>query len=263
MAIIAKEKYSQEKIDKLHDYLKMYRDMGEPIDYEIIIDGFKAVRRTKNTDMFPMFEGFVNGSTKAIEIILYQGSSNHNDKHIFTLDETPKETGLSGVDVENMVNDRISKAKQEWDFEQLKKDNKEWEEYAADLEEKNESLEKELKEIKGSQSPLHGMLGEFGSSFLSGLVKNNPALANKIPGLSGITEAPAKENSAGKPVGEDISFTSAEPAPNNETMDAQTFVKNLRQHFPDNRFVKLMEVIDFFVEDQSKLDTVLTQLKAG
>lgn len=262
MAIISKEKYSQERIDKVLDYLKMYQDLGEPIEYEIVVDGFKAVRRTSNTELFPVFENFVNANTNSVEILLYQGNSRHYEKHIFTFKEPeqPKETPLSGVDVENMVNERIIRAKHEWEFEQLKKDNKEWEEYAEELEEDKARLEKELAEIKSSQSPLTGMLGEFGSSFLSGLVKNNPALADKIPGLAGLMEAPAKSNGPLKAPGDDITFTSAEPN-NEETKDALGFVKHLRHHFPDKKFDQLMEVIDLLAQDHKRLDVVLAQLK--
>ena len=90
MAIIGKEKYNQEKIDKLHDYLKMYQDMGQPIDFEVLVDGFKAVRRTANPEMFRLFENFVNGETKSIEVLFYQGSSNNNDKHLFTFVDEEK-----------------------------------------------------------------------------------------------------------------------------------------------------------------------------
>jgi hypothetical protein len=71
---------------------------GQPIDYEILVDGFKAVRRTSDPDMFTMFENFVTADTRSIEILLFTGSSNNNEKRIFYFGEDQKE-GLSGVDV--------------------------------------------------------------------------------------------------------------------------------------------------------------------
>jgi len=260
MAIIGKEKYTQEKIDKLLDYLKMYHDMGQPIDYEIVIDGFKAVRRTDNPDLFSLFENFVNADTRSVEILFYQGTSNNNDKHIFTMQEEPKEAGLSGIDIDNKIQDHVSKAKKEWEFEQLKKDSEEWKAYAEELEEDISKLEKELLEVKSAQSPLHGFLGQFGSSLVSGIVKQNPQIADKIPGLSGLLEPTEKPKSSEPAPGSDISFTSAEPAADQEAEEARTFVKHIRSHFQGDKFDKLMQIIDLLAISPYKLEEVINLL---
>src|ERR1043165_7399868 len=99
MGIIGKQKYAQEKVDKLYDYLNTYHEKGMPIDYEVLVDGFKAVRRTNDPAMFYMFESFVNSDCRSIEILFYTGTSNNNDKHIFTFgDEAKEQQGLSGIE---------------------------------------------------------------------------------------------------------------------------------------------------------------------
>lgn len=261
MAIIGKEKYNQEKIDKLHDYLKTYQKMGQAIDYEILVDGFKAVRRTSDPDIFRMFENFVGADSKAIEILLYEGTSNNNNKHIFTLAEEVKETGLSGVEIDNRITEQVGKARKEWEFEQLKKDNQEWEEYANELQKDIDKLEKELQEIKSSQSPLYGILGEFGSSLVSGIVRQNPAITEKIPGLSGLIEPSAEGKDNGSAPGSEISFSSAEPAGDAESKEALSFVNKIREHFKGANFEKLMLVIDLLAEDQTKLEIIIKYLR--
>lgn len=261
MAILSKEKYTPEKLDQLHDYLIRYKDMGQPVEYEINVDGFKAVRRTSNPDLFHLFESFVNAETKSIEVLLFTGTSNYNDKRIFTLQEEPRETGLSGIEIENKINEQVSKARRDWDFEQLQKDCEEWKEYAKELEEDIDKLEKEIEKLKDAQSPLHGILGEFGSSLVSGIVRQNPKLIDKIPALSGLVEN-SSQTSDGPAPGSDINFTATtEGAEDEESKKAVGFVNHLRHHFKGESFDKLMFIIDELGRDNSKIDKILEQLK--
>jgi hypothetical protein len=257
MAILSREKYSQQKIENLTDYLKTYEEMGDPIEYEIEVDGFKAVRRTNNPAMFSLFEKFVNGGTKAMEVTLYIGSSRNSDKHIFTFDSGEQEKGLSGIEVENILNERLKKERRDWEYEALVKDNKEWEEYAQELETDVTKLEKEIEELKGAKSPVQGMLGEFGSSLLAGFLKNNPKIIESIPGLSGLVDD--QKSKSQKPIGEEINFSPAEEI-KDEAKEALKFINHLRQHFLDEKFDKLMRVIDLMALDNSKLDVVFKQL---
>ena len=39
MAIKDSQKYTSDRLQKLHDYLQTYTDIGEPIDFEILVDG--------------------------------------------------------------------------------------------------------------------------------------------------------------------------------------------------------------------------------
>ena len=40
------EKYSEQKIDNLYNYLQNSKEQGEAEDYEIFVDAFKVVKRT-------------------------------------------------------------------------------------------------------------------------------------------------------------------------------------------------------------------------
>src|SRR3989337_1429733 len=98
MALISKQKYDQAKIEKLAEYLRLYYQKDQPIDYEIIVDGLRVVRRTNDPDMFPLHEAFVTGDTKSIEVLFYSGTSPNNERHVFTLSEESKQEGLSGIE---------------------------------------------------------------------------------------------------------------------------------------------------------------------
>lgn len=257
MAILGKEKYSQERLNKLYQYVKTYAERGNPVDYEIVVDNFKAVRRTDDPELFYMYEDFVGPATKGIEVIIYSGTSNNNDKYIFNFEEN--DNALNGLEVENRIKEHVSQERQKWDYEQLKKDCEEWKEYAKELEEDVDKLEKQLEEIRADQSPLHGILGEFGSSLVSGLVKHNPKVLEKIPGLAGLVEEGKKEISSGEQ--EAQTFTPSKDEPENaEAKDALAFIKYLRRKFNQDQFNKVMVIVDKLTQKPEKIEEILTQL---
>lgn len=269
MAIIAKQKYTQEKADKLLDYLKLYHEKGMPIDYEILVDGFKAVRRTNDPEMFTMFESFVTPDSKAVEILFYTGTSNNNDKHIFTFQDEPKEQGLSGIEIDNRIQEGIDREKRNWEFENLRRENKELKEEIEELEEEIEKLEKEKEEITSNQSPLKGVLGEIGSSFVEGFIRRNPKIIAKLPGgetLAGLIEEDNKERSleegtaeetevSFKPKSEAITATSSE-----EDRNAISFVNQLKSSFTKNEFDQVLQVLQHLSDHKDAIEKVLNDL---
>ncbi|QLH33383.1 MAG: hypothetical protein HWD62_14075 [Cyclobacteriaceae bacterium] len=70
-----------------------------------------------------MFENFVTADTRSIEVLLFTGTSNNNEKRIFYFGETQKE-GLSGVDVKNIVDEEVQRRLREKEFDTLKDENK-------------------------------------------------------------------------------------------------------------------------------------------
>jgi hypothetical protein len=86
MGAIKKEKYSEERIEKIKKHLIFYQSIGEPIDYEILIDDFKIVRRTNNPAYFDNYKLSLEKDTKEILVRLYTGQSNNCDKVLFLFD---------------------------------------------------------------------------------------------------------------------------------------------------------------------------------
>ena len=86
MGAIKKEKYSDERIEKIKKHLIFYQSIGESIDYEILIDDFKIVRRTNNPAYFDNYKLSLEKDTKEILVRLYTGQSNYCDKVLFLFD---------------------------------------------------------------------------------------------------------------------------------------------------------------------------------
>ena len=261
MALIGKQKYSPEKMDKLQEYVKIYSEKGKPVEYEILVDGFKAVRRTNDPDMFVMYESFIHPESKYIEVLFYTGASNNNDKHIFTLQDEPKDTGLSGIEVENRIQARIEEHKRNWEHEQIIQENKTLKKELAEADAEIEQLEKELEEHKSSQSPLKGMLGELGATMVESFIKRNPEILAKLPGgnaLAGFVDGGNSATNEGE-----VSFAPKGTGHGLSAEDQQaiTFVRDLRQKFSRQEMEQLLEVIHLLAEDKGRIIETLEYLK--
>lgn len=263
MALQSKEKYDPNKVERLAEHLRLYQEKGQPIDYEIIVDGFKVVRRTNDPAMFSMFENFIDANTKSMEILLYNGSSNNNDKTIFYFGELPKE-GLSGIDIDNRIDEGVQRKLKERDYDTLKKDNEDLEKEIDELEKQVEQLEKEKVELVASQSPLKGVLGEIGSSLIESFIKRNPQVMKSIPGgeaLAGLIENDDKNKSPEEQSSEsEVSFTSKSTLSEDHKYAIQ-FIDQLKTQFTREEFDKVLLILESMSNDKSKIEIVLNQIK--
>jgi len=271
MALPNKEKYEQKKIDNLIQYLRLYSDKGQPIDYEILVDGFKAVRRTNDPDMFIMFENFVTAETRSIEVLLFTGSSNNNEKRIFYFGELPKE-GLSGVDVKNIVDEEVQRKLREREYETLKDENRKLQQQITDLESEVDELEKQNARLELKQSPLNSFLGDVGSSLVESFIKRNPKLMSAFPGgeaLAGLLQTGGEETGEEHESDSEVSFTpkaSSSASRHGEAVLSENdqaaihFVNQLKTQFTKNEFESVLEILQILADDKTKIDMILNDI---
>lgn len=266
MALPNKEKYEQKKIDNLIQYLRLYNDKSQPIDYEILVDGFKAVRRTNDPDMFTMFENFVTADTRSIEVLLFTGSSNNNEKRIFYFGDQPKE-GLSGLDVKNIVDEEVQRKLREKEYETLKDDNKKLQQHIADLESEVEELEKRNAQLELKQSPLNNFLGDIGSSLVESFIKRNPKLMAAFPGgeaLAGLLQSNNDEQVEEQLPESEVSFKpKSSPSTgvlSEEDQAAIQFVNQLKSQFTKDEFERVLHILQTLADDKSKIDLIMNHV---
>jgi len=268
MALPNKEKYEQKKIDNLLQYLRLYHDKDQPIDYEILVDGFKAVRRTSDPDMFTMFENFVTADTRSIEILLFTGSSNNNEKRIFYFGEEQKE-GLSGVDVKNIVDEEVQRKLREKEYEVLKEENKKLQQHIADLESEVDELEKHNARLEMKQSPINSFLGDVGSSLVESFIKRNPKLMSAFPGgeaLAGLLQSGDNENNEDPTLDTEVSFkpsttpANASTSLSEEDQAAIQFVNQLKSQFSKDEFERVLLILQTLAEDKTKIDLIVNHV---
>ncbi len=138
------EKYSEQKIDNLHQFLQNSQEQGDAEDYEILVDAFKVVKRTNDLARFESYVNFIQPDTKTLTIIVYDGASPRNTKHIFAIKEDTN-NGLNGLDVDSRIEEKLRIEKERWENDLIKKENEQLkidlvqaEAYIEELEEKVE-----------------------------------------------------------------------------------------------------------------------------
>jgi hypothetical protein len=271
MRFIKKQKYDPAQMQQLADLVRIYRDKGQPFDYEIIVDGLKVVRRTNDPDMFFLFENFVVAETKAVEILFYVGSSNVNERRVFTFiddDEEVSEKALDGVELKTMLEEGLEKQKKQIEHDLLVKEHQKLQAEVDELKKEIDNLERANDELINSQSPLKGFLGELGSSFVESFVRRNPNLLKGIPGgeaLAGLIENDnkRKERESNTPDAE-VSF---QPKNNDnasslceEDQAAITFVNQLKSQFSKAEFDKILLILQTLSDDKSKIELILNHV---
>jgi hypothetical protein len=264
MALQSKERYEPRKIERLIEHLRLYSERAQPIDYEIIVDGFKVVRRTSDLAMFTLFESFVDADTKSMEVLLYTGASNNNDKRIFYFGEPPKE-GLSGLDIDARIDEQVQRKLKEKESDTLRQQNEELRLEIRELEKDVEQLQKEKADLEASQSPLKGFLGEIGSSFVESFIRRNPNIVRGIPGgeaLAGLIENDNQRKAEEHEENVAVSFQPGgrESVTNPEDQAAITFVNQLKAQFDREEFDNLLIILQALADDKSKIPFVLSQL---
>jgi FtsZ-binding cell division protein ZapB len=267
MPLPNKEKYEQRKIDNLIQYLRLYHQKNQPIDYEILVDGFKAVRRTNDPDMFTMFENFVTADTRSIEVLLFTGTSNNNEKRIFYFGDAPKEReeGLSGIDVKSMVDEEVNRKLLAKEFDDLKKENNNLKQHVADLESEVDELEKHNARLEARQSPLNGILGDVGSSLIESFIKRNPKLMATIPGgesLAGLLQQDNAETESESLSESQVTFKpkSVSSSLSEDDHAAIQFVDQLKVQFTKPEFDNVLVILQNLADDKSKIGLILNNI---
>jgi hypothetical protein len=278
--------FSEDAVEDIHQYLTLQDERGESVAFEVSLDKFKLVRKTTDPERLFDYRNFIKPSSKVLEIVVYNyGDSHHSDRTQLYLTDLPEEhgtdaahnkkgkaqadNGLSGVEVEKMVNERMVLVRQEFEFNQLKKEYqtlleqlKEKDKEIEELEDDLDKLEQEKAEMLARESPLKGVLGEVGAGVVESFIKRNPqTLAKIIPGgesLAGLLEEDEKKrlNKISLPAAQDAEVVFTEKANLVNHDPAYILVQNIRAQFNDQEFSKVLQILDVLIVDKSRLDTV-------
>ena len=281
MAIKDSQKYTSDRLQKLRDYLQTYIDIGEPIDYEILVDGLKVVKRTKNTAMFDLYQNFVDGDSRGMEVLLYNGTSNHHDKFVYFFKEDPtivvaplpSMNGLGEVEVDERISKALVTEKRNWEFELMKVENARLQEEVSDLEIEVEELQEAIALFNAENTaakdaaPMKNMLGIVGSTLVENLLKN-PKIVSAVPGLAGLLDDPTQEKEE-EHADAQVSFTSetpetTSPAPaktiSAEDQKAIDYIEQLKSVLKQEEFHTVMHIVGIMVNDIPKINDVLNFL---
>jgi hypothetical protein len=263
------EKYSEQKIDNLYHYLQSSKEQGEAEDYEIFVDAFKVVKRTNDLARFESYTNYIQPETRTVTIVIYDGASPRNTKHIFSLKEDNTNT-LNGVDVDIRIEEKLRLEKEKWESELLKKENEQLKTDLAEAEAYIEELEENAEKVKDKKFRMGDVnVGEFASVVLEGFVRRNPQLLAKLPGgeaLAGVIEQDNEEREkalTGKlPEGE-MSFKKSSGTTadlSEEDKSYLEFIKSLQGRFNADQMTSVIQVLDIFSKHTDSIPLTIQYL---
>ena len=264
------EKYSEQKIDNLYNYLQNSKEQGETEDYEIFVDAFKVVKRTNDLTRFESYSNFIQPETKAVTIVIYDGTSPRNTKHIFTIKED-NTNGLSGIDVDSRIEEKLKIEKEKWETDLLKKENERLQTELTEAEAYIEEMEGNAEKAKDKKFRMGDVnVGEFASVMLEGFVRRNPQLLSKLPGgeaLAGIIEQDNEEREKAlldKSPEPEVTFkkktSSSEPTMSEEDKSYLDFIKSLKDKFDQEQMTNVMLILDVLAKNPNDINPTIHYL---
>jgi hypothetical protein len=195
---IKTEKYNPERIELIKLNLEQHYEMGNPREYEIQVDGLKAVWRTSDVKQFDNHQLYLTEDAEKMKILLFQGSSHKYDSFIFLLNNAEQHQSLQGLPL--TVDEKIHQALRDKELTDAKLKIEELQtelDEALDYQEKLEDKIQELESTKSNGSDkVVKILTDLGSMLMSNpkALKGVPVIGEALAG--GMENKLAHENQA-------------------------------------------------------------------
>jgi len=190
---VIKAPYSEEKINLLKQLLQNSKQGGHAQDYEIKVDEMRVVPRTNDVEQFDNYEAFVGDTTRSVTIMIYDGTSRNNTKHIFSLQEEPRSKpapSLSGVELEqkvqNGVEERVKEIKRQMKYERMEEENEELREENEWLHEVIDKWREKYRTLENKKGADSIHWGKLAGEMTDTLIKKNMHVIKSMPGLEGL-----------------------------------------------------------------------------
>ena len=261
------EKYSEQKIDNLYHFLQNSKEQGEPEDYEVFVDAFKVVKRTNDLSRFESYSNFIQPETKTLTVIIYDGTSPRNTKHIFAIKDDGT-NGLNGLDVDTRIEEKLRIEKERWETNLLKQENEKLKTDLSEAEAYIEQLEDDADKVKDKKFRMGDVnVVEFASVMLEGFVRRNPQILTKLPGgeaLAGVIEqdnADREKALLDKSPETEVSFTkkstTTQSALSDEDKSYLDFIKSLKDKFDHEQMNDVMSILDVLSKQPNVIKNTL------
>ncbi len=281
--------YNDVKLSQFKMWLHDMVDKGDGKFIEVYVDDVKVVPRTSKIESLDDHKVYLDDTTETVKVFIYNTeNSNRYTQFTFVLEKKkpveaivpliqqpvqPQQAqGLSGVELENKINERLMQAltqeRERWQNELMKRDFDVCKKELSDAEDYIEDLEKQLSTFKSKK--LHWgdvNLGDVASVIVEGMVKRNPHWVAKLPGgdaLAGLIAQESTENGTAEVIENEVVLKKKTPGDEgmSEEMQAQLgFLKQLESHFNQEQLDKIMLILQSFVEAPKNIDTVFELLE--
>ncbi len=276
--------YNDVKLSQFKMWLHDMVDKGEGKFIEVYVNDVKVVPRTSKIESLDDHKVYLEDTTETVKVFVYNTeNSNRYTQFLFFIEkkmpvevseqvQTPQVIGLSGIELENKITERLTVAlmqeRERWQNELMKREFETCKKDLTDAEEYIEDLEQKLSHYKSKK--LHWgdvNLGDVASVIVEGMVKRNPHWVAKLPGgdaLAGLIAQEATENGTAEVIDNEVVFTKKTPAEEGMTEETKAqlgFLKQLETHFNQEQLDKIMLILQSFVEAPKNIETVYELLE--
>src|ERR1051326_1421187 len=262
--------YDEGQMNRLQRHLINCSEQNTPKFYEIIVDGIKVISRTNNPSEFGGYKGHLDRDAKNLRVIIYNDNGFENkDEYNYSLrEEKENKNQLTGpLDLDQRINEKITAAKKEWDYDHMVKEKAQLE---ADLRQANEyieTLEKRIEGLKNKKFQLGDVnIGEIASVMFEGIIRRNKDKIAKLPGLEGLMgifdDSPAQLSEAKQEKETEVTFereTSSEPSEEEKIFIAVAHW--LKDNFSKEELPQVDFILKAFAQDKKLIGTVFELLK--
>lgn len=267
---VTNDTYDQLKIDKLKHFLEAQAQKGQAKPFEIFVDNLKVVSKTEDPKEFDSYEFYMNEDTEKVRILIYNSNlSPRNDQYCFMVQKNINSgKSLNGLgEIEGIIQEKLAARDREHEMNKLKEELETTKQELEETEEYAEKLEKEIEYLKENKFKLGNInIGELASVALEGMVRRNPQLLTKIPGigdgLAGIIEQDNrdKEKLLSQPATSEtkVSFEKeTTPEITEEEKRHLVYLRKLEQTFNREQAEMFNAVIHAMVEEPTIIPTIL------
>lgn len=183
-----KEPYTRERMESIKHIVSRYQKNGKDKLFSISVDGEIVVPKTSDVEQFDDYLEYMNSHTHYIEVRTYFGHSFNCNVYRLTLKEQIQQNTLQGIpqlgalEVQEKINDALSKQKLENDVFMLEKE--------------NHNLRKKLKGFKKLQAKLDEKQIDISELFTKGIELFGAFQAKKLAStaqVQGLPTPPAAE----------------------------------------------------------------------
>ncbi len=276
--------YNDVKLSQFKMWLHDMVDKGEGKFIEVYVNDVKVVPRTSKIESLDDHKVYLEDTTETVKVFVYNTeNSNRYTQFLFFIEkkkpvevteqvQTPQVIGLSGIELENKITERLTVAlmqeRERWQNELMKREFETCKKDLTDAEEYIEDLEQKLSHYKSKK--LHWgdvNLGDVASVIVEGMVKRNPHWVAKLPGgdaLAGLIAQEATENGTAEVIDNEVVFTKKTPAEEGMTEETKAqlgFLKQLESHFNQEQLDRIMLILQSFVEVPKNIETVFELLE--
>lgn len=239
---------------------------GRPTQYEVRVDGLPVIRRTDDPARFAgVLDEVALDSTKAVEVRLYQGDSQHNHRHIILLERNrapraaPDAQPLAGI--EERFEARLREQRAAWEHGQLQREHEALKAEHEELRDYADEMEEELREYRAKRLFLGQIdLVEVGGALLEGFVRRNPHVLASVPGgeaLAGALLATPPPPAAQQDAADATVTRKSAPKVSDAEMEFLQVVRRMQALMTEGQFVEALAVLDALCRHPSRIPATL------